>query len=64
VEDSKHEDNSGPARDALAAVVNIEVNLADGLDTDAVERVTDEVRARIEKAVPQARHIQVEVEGL
>jgi cation diffusion facilitator family transporter len=44
-------------------LVNIEVNLVDGLDTDTVEKVTDEIRARIEKAVPHARQIQIEVES-
>ena len=44
-------------------LVNIEVNLVDGLDTDKVEQVIDRVRAEIELKVPEARHIQVEAES-
>lgn len=44
-------------------LVNIEVNLTNGLDTDTVERVIDEIRARILQEVPQAKHIQVEAES-
>ena len=45
-------------------LVNIEVNLVDGLNTDTIELLLDEIRLRIEKAVPEARHIQVEVESI
>lgn len=45
-------------------LVNIEVNLVDGLDTDTVELVMDKVRERIQAKVPKAKQVQVEAESI
>ena len=43
-------------------LVNIEVNVQDNLDTDALEALTDKVKNRLTEKVPDIRHVQVELE--
>lgn len=43
-------------------LVIIEVHLNDGLDTDRIEKITDEIKELVRKTVPQVHHIQVEIE--
>lgn len=43
-------------------LVNAEVNLKDGLTTREIEKIMDKIKAEIKKEVPEATHIQVEVE--
>ena len=45
-------------------LVGIEINLIDGLDTDKIEIVTDEVEQEILKILPESKkeHIFVEIE--
>jgi cation diffusion facilitator family transporter len=45
-------------------LVNMELNLEDGLNTDQVEATIDRVEEEIKKAVPQAKRIFVECETL
>jgi len=43
-------------------LVILEVHVRDGLHTDEIERVMDRVKSVVREYVPQAHHIQVEVE--
>ncbi|MBI4032492.1 cation diffusion facilitator family transporter [Candidatus Berkelbacteria bacterium] len=43
-------------------VVNMEIHAANDLTTDDLERVIDQVKADIIKAVPETTHVQVELE--
>lgn len=43
-------------------LVNIDVHLEDGLDTDTVEKVIDKIQYKIKKRVPKVVNVQVEVE--
>jgi len=43
-------------------LVIIEVHVADGLDTDRIEQIVDNVKNVVQKTIPQVHHIQVEVE--
>lgn len=43
-------------------MVIVEVHLKDGLETDQIEKITDEIKHCVSSAVPQVHHIQVEVE--
>lgn len=43
-------------------LVNIDVHLKDGLDTDQIEQVVDEIKANIKAAQPGAYHVQIEPE--
>lgn len=43
-------------------LVLIEVHLEDELDTDAIEQITDKVKATVKQAVPIVDRIQVEIE--
>lgn len=45
-------------------LVNLHVNFKDGLDTDRLEEVIDEVERRIREAVPEVGRIFVEAESL
>jgi cation diffusion facilitator family transporter len=45
-------------------LVNLNVNFEDGLDTDDLERVVDEVEGRIRAAVPVARRIFIHAESI
>ncbi len=45
-------------------LVNLNVNFADGLDTDMVEGVIDRIETRIRAAVPAATRIFIEAESL
>lgn len=46
------------------AMIGIEVNLVDGLDTDKIEQVTDEIEQKVMKVLPEVKkeHIFVEIE--
>lgn len=44
-------------------LVNLEVNLIDGLDTGEIEKIMDKIKEQIAKEVPRAKFIQVEVES-
>jgi len=44
-------------------VVNLDVEFADGLSTDQIERLVDEVEKKIQRAVPEARYIFIEAEA-
>lgn len=43
-------------------LVILEVHVQDGLETDTIERLTDNVKNEVKKLVPIAHHIQVEIE--
>ena len=43
-------------------LILVEVHLDDGLDTDQIEKILDTIKAALQKEVPTAYHIQVEVE--
>ena len=43
-------------------LILIEVHLDDGLDTDKIEKILDEIKADVSSQIPGAYHIQVEVE--
>ncbi len=43
-------------------LILLEVHLDDGLDTDTIEKILDEIKADLMKQIPAAYHIQVEVE--
>lgn len=43
-------------------LVIIEVHIEDGLDTDTIEKIIDNVKLSVQKTVPEVHHIQVEVE--
>lgn len=43
-------------------LVVVEVHVKDGLDTDKIERITDQVKDKVQELVPIVHHIQVEVE--
>lgn len=43
-------------------LVIVEVHVADGLYTDQIEAVIDNVKSAVQKNIPQVHHIQVEVE--
>lgn len=43
-------------------LVNLEVNLKDALTTDQIEVLIDKIKAKIQKEVPTASHIQIELE--
>lgn len=43
-------------------LVNIEVHIKDDLDTDAIERVMDEIKLSLRHKLPQIVHIQIELE--
>jgi cation diffusion facilitator family transporter len=45
-------------------LVNLNVNFRDGLDTDRLEEVVDEIEVRIRTAVPAAKRIFIEAESL
>jgi cation diffusion facilitator family transporter len=45
-------------------LVNLNVHFRDGLDTDRLEAVVDEIESRIRAAVPAARRIFIEAESL
>jgi cation diffusion facilitator family transporter len=45
-------------------LVNLNVNFADGLDTDALEGAIDEIEQRIRASVPAARRIFIEAESI
>ncbi|MHC4861556.1 MAG: cation diffusion facilitator family transporter, partial [Planctomycetota bacterium] len=45
-------------------LVNLNVNFADGLDTDALEAAIDEIEKRIRAAVPTAKRIFIEAESI
>lgn len=42
--------------------VSLEVHVKDGLDTDEIERLIDDIEGEIRGQVPSAKHIQVELE--
>jgi cation diffusion facilitator family transporter len=44
-------------------LVNMEVNLKNGLTTDDIEDLVDEIKARVKKEVPSVGHIQIELES-
>lgn len=43
-------------------LVVLEVHVRDGLETDTIERLTDNVKRKVKELVPIAHHIQVEIE--
>lgn len=43
-------------------LVIVEVHVKDGLETDQIEAIVDNVKAVVQQSVPQVHHIQVEVE--
>lgn len=43
-------------------LVNLEVHLKDGLDTDEIEGLMDKIKAKVQREVPTIHHIQVELE--
>ena len=43
-------------------LVNLEVNLADDMDTDEIEVIVDEIKAHVQSEVRGIEHIQVELE--
>lgn len=43
-------------------LVVLEVHIADGLDTDTIELITDKIKHRVKRLVPIVHHIQVEIE--
>ena len=43
-------------------LVVLEVHLADGLDTDTIEDITDHIKHKVQRLVPIVHHIQVEIE--
>lgn len=43
-------------------LVIVEIHIKDGYDTDRIEQVTDAVKQIVSRDVPEAHHIQVEVE--
>ncbi len=43
-------------------IVNIEVHLSDELTTDSIENLIDRIEQKIKDEVPQAKHIQIELE--
>lgn len=43
-------------------LVILEVHMQDALDTDQIEKITDNVKAVVQENVPEAHHIQVEIE--
>ncbi|HEY1085797.1 MAG TPA: cation diffusion facilitator family transporter [Candidatus Saccharimonadales bacterium] len=43
-------------------LVVLEVHLKDGLDTDAIELITDNIKHSVQRLVPIVHHIQVEIE--
>lgn len=43
-------------------LINMEVNLADELTTDEIEKLIDKIEKEIKKAVPEASNIQIELE--
>ncbi len=45
-------------------LVNMEVNLSSRLTTRQIENLIDKIKMKIRKEVPQAKHVQVELEGL
>lgn len=44
-------------------LINIEINVADELTTDELERLIDKVKDEIRKDIPDAGHIQIELES-
>ena len=44
-------------------LVNLEVNIEDGLETDELEKLTDRIKERIREKVPSVMFVQVELEG-
>lgn len=44
-------------------LINIEVNMQDDLVTDEIEKVIDEIRAKIQAEIPETSHIQIEAES-
>jgi divalent metal cation (Fe/Co/Zn/Cd) transporter len=44
-------------------LVNMEVNLKNGLTTDDIEELIDVIKARVKKEVPSVGHIQIELES-
>jgi cation diffusion facilitator family transporter len=45
-------------------IVNIEVNFKDGLTTDEIEKIIDQIKSEIAKNVPVVFHIQIEPESV
>jgi cation diffusion facilitator family transporter len=45
-------------------LVNLNVNFQDGLDTDSLEGVIDEIESRIRESVPSAKRIFIEAESI
>lgn len=43
-------------------LINLDVHFKDGLDTDSIEEIIDEIKANIKNEVPGAYHIQLEPE--
>ncbi len=43
-------------------LINLDVHFKDGLNTDSIEEIIDEIKASIKQAVPGAYHIQLEPE--
>lgn len=43
-------------------LVIIEVHIADNHDTDSIEKIIDTIKQNVSEQIPEARHIQVEVE--
>ena len=43
-------------------LVNIEVNVSDGLNTDELEALTDKIKTHVTEKVPAIHHVQVELE--
>ncbi len=43
-------------------IADIEVHLKNGLDTDTIERIMDEIRNSLHHEVPQIAHVQIELE--
>jgi len=43
-------------------LVIIELHIHDGLDTDMIEKITDQVKRLVHENVPEAHHVQVEIE--
>ncbi len=47
---------------SASILVILEVHLRDGLDTDEIEAITDNVKEVVQENIPEVHHIQVEIE--
>ena len=43
-------------------LVILEVHIQDDLDTDTIEKITDIIKTKVQRLVPIAQHIQIEIE--